>query len=63
MKEINWKKIAEEHDLTPQQLEEQILIAACCMCDMRISSQQEIIKFTCSQPNYKLELSVRQINR
>jgi len=66
MKEINWESVAEEYQLTPKQLQEQIFTTACVMGDMELDKTTEYatpveLQFTCSQQKYKLELTVRRI--
>lgn len=67
MNEINWKEVAEKYRLSPAELEEQILVTSCVMSDMQIDREGDTKKtaaqFTCSQPDYDLELTVRRVKR
>ena len=64
MKEIDWKQVAIDYELTPAELEEQVFITSCVLSDMILDRSPETAtatQFTCEQPKYKLELTVRRI--
>ncbi len=65
MKEIDWKEVAEKYDLSPEEIQEQILITACVMADIIIEKHKQYqapkeFQFTCSQRDYQLELAVKR---
>ncbi|MFK5893172.1 MAG: hypothetical protein QM504_08135 [Pseudomonadota bacterium] len=61
--EIDWGKIAEMYELTQNEFEKQIFISASVCADMNMGGNEDKrFIFTCEQPEYKLELTVRRIN-
>lgn len=65
MKEIDWKAVAEEYNLTPEMLEEQVFITACIFGDMILDKEEnkgaEATKFTCEAKTHKIEMIVRRV--
>ena len=65
MNEINWADVAKKYNLTSEQIQKQIFIAACVMADMQIDSAkngEDAMVFTCEQEQYNLELTVIRKN-
>ena len=59
---INWKEIAEQNGLTPDEFSKEIFTVACAVASMKIDSQNHdgALKFTCSDEVGPLEMYVRR---
>ena len=63
-KMINWKEIAEQNNLTPEEFQKEIFTVAACLGSMSLDEQEigDSLKFTCSDDKGPLELWVRRAN-
>ena len=61
---INWKEVAEQNGLTPEEFRTEILSVAACVGAMSLDDQQigDSLKFTCSDDKGPLELWIRRAN-
>lgn len=62
MKDIDWKKVAEDHGLDHKQFIKQLMIAATCAAAVQIDKQYnaEAFRFFCEDDVSELELVVRR---
>lgn len=60
---IDWKKVAEEYELTPSEFEREIFTTAACLGAMRIDlrSSSDEIRFTTNDDISQLELNVKRV--
>lgn len=63
MKEINWRKIAEDHHLTPKEFEKEIYTMCCALASMDIDKSESVdgIQFTCSDNKGRIQLTVERV--
>ena len=61
---IDWRKIAEQNELTPEEFRKEIFTVAACLGAMSLDEQQigDSLKFTCADEIGPLELSIRRGN-
>ena len=59
---IDWKEVAEQNGLTPDEFRTEILTVAACVGAMSLDEQQigDSLKFTCSDNHGPLELWIRR---
>lgn len=61
---VDWRKIAEQNGLTPEEFRKEIFKVAACLGAMSLDEQQigDSLKFTCSDEIGPLELWIRRGN-
>ena len=62
MSEINWKQVAQQNGLTPEEFKKEIFTVACAVGAMDLDKQESgtALKFTCSDDVGKLELFIKR---
>lgn len=59
---IDWRKVAEQNCMTPEEFKKEIFTVAACLGAMALDEQEiaDSLKFTCSDETGPLELWVRR---
>jgi len=63
MKNINWEQVAQQYQLSPTEIQEQVLIGAAIMGSMILDSNKkaDTFKFTCEEPSGLIELTIKRL--
>ena len=63
MSEINWKQVAQQNGLTPEEFQKEIFTVACVVAAMDLDNQDvgTELKFTCADNVGKLELLIKRV--
>ena len=64
MNNINWREVAEQNGLTPEEFKKEIFTVACALGSMDLDDKDSgtALKFTCSDDIGKLELFIKRVN-
>jgi hypothetical protein len=58
---INWEEIAKQNGLTPEEFTKEILTCAAAVGAIGLDDDHNMLKFTCSDGEGLLELTVRRM--